>query len=610
MGELLMFSHESSSRRLMGLLVLIWLLYSISITLGFFETKRQHQAYIDNHLSSILTSSHLFFRQIDAGLSELADHFANVDESTDGGLSALSDQQTAPKPVDIHSALSTTRDALPNVVMLAIIDSDGRRISSAGLTHEREKMLAIANRDFIQEHANGLAQARFYAPEPEADNTPTYSLVSYGVNGTSKSNILIAMLEMREISRWLEQFSQSTGIYLRLTGANDSLISQHPLEQTHHPLSSAYVNAQLTDSDYRLTIEATLPWRSVLPSMLLNFALSFTVLVVITIGLIWVIRKYHQETDRRKALLEEVQTVLQLVEHGVCIVDKHGTVLYANSHLLEITGWGALPLQGKNLHTALHEPSLSQAPSMVASDTHNAQECPVLAAIQAGELAEFRETTLYHRNGTVISVVLRVKPIELLNKSLGAVISIDNVTKSRQREARLRYEAFHDNLTGLANRRRLESFMQEKLTPARREQDNDTTLDALFFIDLDGFKPINDTYGHDVGDMLLMEVAKRLCKQSRQEDLVVRQGGDEFVVLMACLPDEETIKRRAQQLLDTLSAPINLNDTPTITIGASIGVALKQEGQSPDEWLHLADSAMYQAKENGKNRIVFALLSQ
>ncbi|WP_404470725.1 diguanylate cyclase [Vreelandella venusta] len=605
-----MFSHATSSHRLIGLLVFIWLLYSISITLGFFETKRQHQAYIDNHLSSILTSSQLFFRQVDASLSELADNFAYADEDTEAGLSAPLDTPIRARPVDIYSALSTARDALPNVVMLAIIDAEGRRISSAGLTHEREKMLAIANRDFIQEHANGLAQARFYAPEPGAESTPTYSLVSYGIDDTSNSKILIAMLEMGEISRWLEQFSQSTGIFLRLTGANDSVISQHPLEQTHHPLSSAFVNAQQIEPDYRLTIEATLPWRSVLPSMLLNLVLSFSILLVISVGIIWVVRKYHQETDRRKALLEEVQTVLQLVEHGVCIVDKHGTVLYANSHLLEITGWDALSLQGKNLHMALHVPTVPQASGIAASDAHNAQECPVLAAIHAGELAEFRETNLYHRNGTLISVVLRVKPIELLNKSLGAVISIDNVTKSRQREARLRYEAFHDNLTGLANRRRLEEFMQEKLTPARREQDNAATLDALFFIDLDGFKPINDTYGHDVGDMLLVEVAERLCKQSRQEDLVVRQGGDEFVVLMACLPDEETIKRRAQQLLELLSAPIHVKDTPTIIIGASIGVALKQKGQSPDEWLHVADSAMYEAKENGKNRIVFAPLSQ
>lgn len=518
-----MFSHESSSHRLMGLLVLVWLLYGISITLNFIETKRQHQAYIDNHLASILTSSQLFFRQVDAGLTELADSFTYLEETAEPQQPQSESIRPDNTVVDIQAALSTVRDALPNVVMLSIIDTDGHRLASAGLTHERNKMLATANRDFAQEHADGLAQARFYAPEPEADTTPTYSLVSYKIDNTSPSKLLIAMLEVEEISRWLENFSQSTGIVLRLTGANNSIISQHPVEQTDNFLSNAFVNAQQTEPDYRLTIEATLPWRSVLPSMLSSFALSFAMLVVITGGLIWVIRRYHQETERRRALLEEVQTVLQLVEHGVCIVDQHGSILYANSHLLEITGWDSTLLQGKNLHTALHEPCTQQ--TVDNPDHHTALQCPVLSAIRAGEPAEFRETTLYHRNGALISVVLRVKPIELLNKSLGSVISIDNVTKSRQREARLRYEAFHDNLTGLANRRSLEDVMQESFGLTERQLGHDTTLDALFFIDLDGFKPINDTYGHDVGDMLLVEVASRLSQQSRQEDLVVRQGG-------------------------------------------------------------------------------------
>ncbi|MDR5897697.1 sensor domain-containing diguanylate cyclase [Halomonas vilamensis] len=599
-------TREKSSHRLTGLLILIWLLYGISIATGFFETKRQHQVYIENHLSSILTSSQLFFRQVDNGLSELAETLAQLDENTDVNSLVLPDANTTGLSIDLQAALADVREALPNVVMLAALDTEGRRISSTGLTPEREKMLAMANRDFIREHENGLAYARFYAPEPKAGNAPPYSLVSYRISVSSQPVILVAILEMAEISRWLEHFSQSTGLLLRLTGANDALISQHPLEQPTGPLNRAFVNAQKTDPDYRLTIEASLPWANVLPSMLISLLLSFVVLVLISVGLIWILRKYHQETYRRKALLDEVRTVLQLVEHGVCVTDEKGRVLYANSHLLEITGWEASSLEGKNLHTALHQPPADKALDALPSDTHNMQDCPILTAITAGEEAEFRDTTLYQRNGKTIFVVLRVKPIVLVNKRQGAVISIDDVTQSRQREARLRYEAFHDNLTGLNNRSRLNEAMEERLLATPTKQQVDTTLDALLFIDLDGFKPINDTYGHEAGDMLLIEVAKRLSKQAREEDLVVRQGGDEFVILMTNLPDEEVVKRRAHQLLGALTAPIELEDTPPITVGASIGIAIKQKGRTTEEWLQNADNAMYQAKENGKNRVVCA----
>jgi diguanylate cyclase (GGDEF)-like protein len=126
---------------------------------------------------------------------------------------------------------------------------------------------------------------------------------------------------------------------------------------------------------------------------------------------------------------------------------------------------------------------------------------------------------------------------------------------------------------------------------------------AVCFIDLDGFKAVNDQYGHDAGDALLKEVALRMTVCMRVNDFVARLGGDEFVVILNDLESVSAIDVALRRLLDVLCKPISVGPDIEVTIGASIGVSTYPEhGQDGDSLMHLADQAMYLAKRSGKNR--------
>jgi len=170
------------------------------------------------------------------------------------------------------------------------------------------------------------------------------------------------------------------------------------------------------------------------------------------------------------------------------------------------------------------------------------------------------------------------------------------------REQDLRQRAEIDALTGLANRSMFEIALMKRLSQAHEQEQRV----GLLFIDLDKFKPINDTYGHAAGDWLLREVAERLQAQVRSDDLVARLGGDEFTVLLNNLRSAEDVERIAEKILQSLRRPFSY-DTTDLQIGASIGVAWAPEhGNCAAELVKAADMAMYKAKQNGRDSWVTA----
>ncbi|MEX2267127.1 MAG: EAL domain-containing protein [Acidimicrobiia bacterium] len=180
----------------------------------------------------------------------------------------------------------------------------------------------------------------------------------------------------------------------------------------------------------------------------------------------------------------------------------------------------------------------------------------------------------------------------------GAVVLHSDITERKRYEEQLRHQALHDSLTGLPNRALLNDRLEGALGRARR----DGNEVAVLLLDVDGFKVVNDAYGHAVGDELLVALAGRLRTLVRPGDTVARLGGDEFVVLCEALGDPAEVAVVAKRMVTGLAVPLHQGDGSELSITVSIGVAVGRGETRGHGLLHDADAAMYHAKENGRNR--------
>jgi diguanylate cyclase (GGDEF)-like protein len=171
-----------------------------------------------------------------------------------------------------------------------------------------------------------------------------------------------------------------------------------------------------------------------------------------------------------------------------------------------------------------------------------------------------------------------------------------DVTERRRAEREYRHLAAHDALTELPNRAWFTQRLGQAIGRARRSG----SLVALYFVDLDGFKPINDRFGHDAGDQVLYTLAGRLDRVVRPGDTVARYGGDEFTILCEDLPGEEQAAEIATRILETVGRKLRISDAE-VQLTASVGVVLAGSDEvTPADLIGAADAAMYEAKQAGK----------
>lgn len=206
---------------------------------------------------------------------------------------------------------------------------------------------------------------------------------------------------------------------------------------------------------------------------------------------------------------------------------------------------------------------------------------------------------------TVYEAEQGLKPSPLPAFGLGEEVrlaaAINSLIQGPSEKDKVRQEANTDALTGLANRRALVSALDDVMG-GRRGRKSEA---SLMFLDLDGFKPINDTYGHDVGDEVLREVAKRLETCVRDNDVICRLGGDEFVLMFNGLTERKALEERAAKVLDRINEPYWVGDN-RVTMGVSIGISIgPADGKTGEDLLTAADEAMYAAKKTGKNQFTF-----
>ena len=296
-------------------------------------------------------------------------------------------------------------------------------------------------------------------------------------------------------------------------------------------------------------------------------------------------------TERRRAdeRLRRAGIVFERIADAIVMTDSARRVLSVNPAFIELTGWSAEQAAGRDVDELLHEPphahtfwaALAEAP-----DGHWRGEVSLRRA--DGE----RLTTLQS-----VSLVPSQEDDEVRY-----VITFSDLTIVRETQEQLSYLAHHDVLTGLPNRALLDERLDHELQRARRHGHGV----ALMFIDLDGFKTINDSLGHAAGDTLLQEVARRLRASIRDADTAARLGGDEFLVVMTDLQEPEDAGVLAGKLLGLLAEPVDLGADRRVAVSASIGVAVyPQDGADRSALMMAADSAMYAAKGRGRNHVSF-----
>jgi diguanylate cyclase (GGDEF)-like protein/PAS domain S-box-containing protein len=300
----------------------------------------------------------------------------------------------------------------------------------------------------------------------------------------------------------------------------------------------------------------------------------------------------HTDINDSKLAGEKLHQLAKVFENsgeGIILCDADTRVLSSNQAFTNITGYLSSEVYNKTppiLSSQHQNQNYYQRMWLALEETGYWQ----------GEIWDKR------KNGETYPALLGISTIRNTKGAVTHYICIfSDITERKATEAKIEYLARHDPLTNLPNRTLLYDRFDQAMAHAVRNR----TLVALLFLDLDRFKQINDTLGHDIGDRLLQNIAERLCHCVREVDTVCRQGGDEFIIILTDLPEIETATQIALKILDYLYQPINIEGV-TISISFSIGISLfPNDGMSFHSLLNKADTAMYVAKKEGRNTFRF-----
>ncbi len=300
-----------------------------------------------------------------------------------------------------------------------------------------------------------------------------------------------------------------------------------------------------------------------------------------------------RDVTEQRRVREELRTRVAAIEaaaDAVMITDPDGAVQYLNPAFARLTGYTQSDLLGV-------------VPRPLRRDERGAELAEeVWARLRAGEVWS-GELYNRHRNGTFYTSVASISPVRDESGRIIHLVGISrDISDRKALEAELTRLAHYDALTGLPNRTLFFDRLHERIRQARRSGEGL----ALLFLDLDGFKPVNDELGHESGDEALRAIAERFSRVVRESDTVARMAGDEFAVLLGPMPHPTDAHRVAEKLVAALAAPIPLSAGER-TIGVSVGIALfPDHATEADALLKCADQAMYGAKRAGKNRYHFS----
>jgi diguanylate cyclase (GGDEF)-like protein len=333
------------------------------------------------------------------------------------------------------------------------------------------------------------------------------------------------------------------------------------------------------------------------------FTVAAGATALILIVVIFAVR-YRRRLDAAQAALQaseararnkslELEVTLEHMDQGIMMVDADRNIMVMNRRVIDLLGlpedYGAQPLRLDDVRAYLRaKGEFTLEGGAVEPRTRDL----IATATRSADIAAFERS---RPNG----ITLEIHATELPDG--GVVRTISDVSERKRKEMQIAHMARHDALTNLANRTLLNERVEQALARMRRQQEGF----ALFYLDLDRFKAVNDVHGHPAGDALLQRVADRLSACVRETDTLARLGGDEFAILQHATDCEEDIEALAQRILGAVGSPYYFDGYES-DIGISIGIAVApRDGANPEDLFKAADAALYRAKSEGGNAYDF-----
>ena len=269
---------------------------------------------------------------------------------------------------------------------------------------------------------------------------------------------------------------------------------------------------------------------------------------------------------------------------GIMILDANSSIEYINEEALNIFGY----IYGELVNTKF------------STRIHSTDQDYLKQFIKIANSSSSSEFMGIHKDNSAFPIELNISS-KILNQTCIYTVIIRDITEIKKNEETLKHQAYFDSLTGIPNRTLFLDRSEIALNQAKRSKEGL----GVIFIDLDEFKELNDTLGHDAGDVMLKTVAQRFINCARKSDTVSRRGGDEFTILMPRIKNIEDAIKLAERILDSNKNAISIKEKmvfPKTSIGISI---YPQDGDSIETLINNADKAMYNAKESGKNHYSF-----
>lgn len=287
----------------------------------------------------------------------------------------------------------------------------------------------------------------------------------------------------------------------------------------------------------------------------------------------------------------QFRMVTELAPVGIFMTDMDGKCTFVNHHYVDITGRSAASALGDGWMDAIYPEDRGRFVTGREASLESLEPYTL-------------EVRFLRPDGTVRWVRSAAKPVyDDDGNIIGRLGTLTDITSSKLKQMELEHKALYDPLTALANRVLFHDRLSHAFEAARRRPPHHF---AVFYMDLDGFKAVNDTHGHEAGDVVLREIAVRMSRLLRPGDTLSRVGGDEFAIILRDTVEVRHCHAVADRVLEAVRKPISLGDVK-VEVGISIGAAIDHKGyESPNDLVNAADKAMYRAKLGGKNRVVFA----